>query len=240
MIDSGLSCTLAGSHLITVSPISQTYTLSIHTKPKTIFNAISLSRFNSVQKSLPWALQQLTSNLITVNTKQDHIVHISTVETPQIAPVFTMNFITSTRAEVWNDEPPPIFMYRISVVWKQTPTNTHFPFYCICKVSWSQTCTFHVKADWLPLSVLQRKKKREVIKQVDQQRSFKKALSGKTPNSTEMGIQHHKSQPWVKWCRQLSKDFVKEGALWFKTQTSLCSRAHTANISALKDIKIES
>lgn len=39
------------------------------------------------------------------------------------------------------------------------------------------------------------KKKREVIKQVDQQRSFKKALSGKTPNSTEMGIQHHKSQP---------------------------------------------
>lgn len=114
-----------------------------------------------MQKSLPWALQQLTSNLITVNTKQDHIVHISTVETPQIAPVFTMNFSTSTRAEVWNDEPPPIFMYKISVVWKQTPTTTHFPFYCICKVSWSQTCTFHVKADWLPLSVLQRKKKKE-------------------------------------------------------------------------------
>lgn len=192
-----------------------------------------------MQKSLPWVLQQLTSNLITVNTKQDHIVHISTVEPSQIAPVFTMNFITSTRAKVWNDEtPPPIFMYRISVVWKQTPTTTHFHFYCISKVSWSQTRTFHVKADWLQLSVLQKKKK--VIKQVDQQQSFKKALSGRTPNSTDMGVQHHKSQPWVKWCRQLSKDFLKEGALWFKTQMSLCSRVHTANISALKDIKIES
>lgn len=113
-----------------------------------------------MQKSLPWVLQQLTSNLITVNTKQDHIVHISTVEPSQIAPVFTMNFITSTRAKVWNDEtPPPIFMYRISVVWKQTPTTTHFHFYCISKVSWSQTRTFHVKADWLQLSVLQKKKK---------------------------------------------------------------------------------
>lgn len=72
--------------------------------------------------------------------------------------------------------PPPISISTVSVK-SADPRHAHFMLRLI------------------GYSYLYYKKKKKVIKQVDQQQSFKKALSGRTPNSTDMGVQHHKSQP---------------------------------------------
>lgn len=64
-------------------------------------------------------------SLTTANTKQDHPVHISTVEPSQIASVFTT---TPTRAKPWSDEKIPHFHVQNH---SAMGTNTHchpFPF----------------------------------------------------------------------------------------------------------------
>lgn len=188
-------------------------------------------------------------SLTTANTKQDQVVHISTVEPSQIASAFT---ITPTRAKPWSDERnltfscsesqcygnkyplSPISISTVSAKW----ADPRYADFMLRLLAYSDQYLKITKTTNKQNQTNQNNPK--FNRKVDQQWGFQETLSDRAPNSTEMGIQlSFKSQSWIKCCRQVCKS-IKEGALWFKTQLSLCSRVHMTNIPALKDITTES